>query len=213
MDLSAFWKRFWKMRIAMKMLRYPAVYTKDICLVTWDKSKIMNGLEMHSAFQTSSRASNYHFLCSSLSTELQHTCFFAEHIMLMWHRISPMLETWDERFSPLSRIRCRYCTELWASAALNGSLLWSWLIARARSSPNSGNLNKVLHDVCMPLLTVSNLSAASLLGQQGLSRHGQSGEKVMTGHWSQPVCQLCDAVLRALPSCWVSWLWPSSNLC
>jgi len=50
------------MGIAMKTLSYPAMYTKSICLIMCDKSKRMNGLRMHLAFQTASRTSDYHFL-------------------------------------------------------------------------------------------------------------------------------------------------------
>lgn len=47
---------------------------------------------------------------------------------------------------------------------------------------------------------LTELLAASPLGQQGFSRHGQGGEKVRTNQWSWMLCQLCDAVPHDLPS-------------
>lgn len=132
------------MGIAMKMLSSPEMYIKNIHLITWDKGERTNGLGMHVAFQTTPGPSYYHFLLNLYSrlcaAELQHTCFFCRTLHV--DGAQNQSHAWNLRWGvlPLPRIHCSYCTELWGSAALNGSLLWSWLIARAGASDNSGNL-------------------------------------------------------------------------
>lgn len=85
---------------------YPMIYTKSIQLITSDKIERTKYLEMQFFFQTAARDTDYHFLLdfySSLCAEFQQNWFFfAEYIMSVLQRITPMFESCDEFFHSFS---------------------------------------------------------------------------------------------------------------